>query len=112
MGIELLIPIPNGSVWPYQHAKFYHALATAYYKSGNLDNAITEYNNILKLVFLKLYDGDIISKSHYELAKIYGELGEKEKAVEFYNKFLEIWKEADEDLPELIDAKKRLGNLM
>ncbi len=64
------------------------------------------------MVFLKTYDGDIISKSNYELAKIYEEKGEKQKAIEYYEKFLKIWKEADEDLPELIDAKKRLDNLI
>ena len=29
-----------------------------------------------------------------------------------YKKLLEIWKNADEDLPEKIDAQKRLANLL
>ena len=37
--------------------------------------------------------------------------GEKQKAIERYQKFLDIWKNADDDLPEKIDAQKRLAKL-
>jgi len=37
--------------------------------------------------------------------------GDKQKAIENTEKFLELWKEADEDLPDLIDAKERLARL-
>ena len=33
------------------------------------------------------------------------------KAISRYEKFPDIWKNADEDLPELIDAKARLARL-
>jgi len=32
-------------------------------------------------------------------------------AIENYEKFLDLWKAADKDLPELIDAKPRLAKL-
>jgi len=48
---------------------------------------------------------------YYLLGLVNEELGEKEEAMEAYRKFLDIWKEADEDLPELIDAKERLERL-
>jgi hypothetical protein len=50
-------------------------------------------------------------KYHYRLTKLYEEKGWSGKAIEQYEKFLEIWKDADEDLPELIDAKERLAKL-
>ena len=49
---------------------------------------------------------------HYQLAKLYEQKELKNKAIEKYQKFLKLWKNADEDLPELIDAKKRLANLV
>jgi len=36
----------------------------------------------------------------------------KEKAVGELEKFLELWKDADKDLPELVDAKSRLAKFM
>jgi len=45
------------------------------------------------------------------LAKLYEEKGWSSKAIEQYERCVDIWKDADEDLPELIDAKKRLVKL-
>ena len=53
------------------------------------------------------YD-DIYAKAFYMLGKIAESKGEKAKAREHYNKFLELWKEADPGIPEVEDAKKRL----
>ncbi|MBI3006071.1 MAG: tetratricopeptide repeat-containing protein [Ignavibacteriales bacterium] len=50
-------------------------------------------------------------KSLYSLGKIYEKKGDKKLAMENYEKFLTLWKEADKDLPELIDAKARLAKL-
>ena len=45
------------------------------------------------------------------MGKIYEKKGDTSLAVKNYEKFLELWKDADQDLPDLIDAKKRLANL-
>jgi len=86
-------------------------LAQAYQKKGELDKAIDEYEHLIT------FDSEsedrylIHPKYHYRLAKLYEETGLKAKGFEQYEKFLEIWKDADEDLPEPIDAKKRLAKL-
>ena len=50
-------------------------------------------------------------KAHYWLGVTYEELGEKEKAVKEYKIFLDIWKDADFNSPELNDARIRLAKL-
>lgn len=86
-------------------------IARAYLKKGDTDRAILEYE--------KLVDPDVKRRGlylvqpiwHYELAKLYDEQGDRTKAINEYGKFLDIWKNADADRPELIDANKRLANL-
>jgi len=87
-------------------------LGRAYYKAGQLDKAISEYERLTK------YDPQdkdrylIHPRYHYRLAVLYEEKGLKDKAVKEYKRFLELWKEADKNLPEPIDAKKRLSKLL
>ena len=50
-------------------------------------------------------------KSFYLLGKIYEEKGDKKLAIKSYEKLLALWKNADADLPELIEAKARLAKL-
>jgi tetratricopeptide (TPR) repeat protein len=50
-------------------------------------------------------------KSFYLLGKLNEAKKNRTGAVAYYEKFLTIWKDADEDLLELIDAKKRLARL-
>jgi tetratricopeptide (TPR) repeat protein len=86
-------------------------LARAYHMSGDLDKAIAEYERLLAPdpsgpeIFL------IHPRYHYWLAKLYEKNGQAENAVFRYKKFLDIWKDADPDIPELMDTKKRLAIL-
>jgi serine/threonine protein kinase/predicted Zn-dependent protease/predicted CopG family antitoxin len=108
------------SLLPYQylfgvfandHAGFYAPLASAYYKAEDLENARQEYERILLLTTGRLYQGDIYAKSFYMLGKIHEEQGDTAKAIEHYEKFLDLWKNADPGIPEIEDAKKRLAGL-
>ncbi len=45
------------------------------------------------------------------LGKIYEEKGWKGKAIEHYEKFLDLWRNADPGITEVEDAKKRLAGL-
>ena len=86
-------------------------LAQAYYKNGDIEEAKREYEKITKLTTGRLWDGNIYAKSFYMLGKIHEREGEKEMAIENYEKFLEVWKDADPGLSEVEDAKKRLEEL-
>jgi len=45
------------------------------------------------------------------LGRIAEQRGEKSKAVDYYTKFLNLWKDADPGWPEVPDAQKRLAVL-
>jgi len=77
------------------------ALARAHRLAGRLDKAAAVHREMLRV-----YGGHALS--HYELGGIYEELGRFNEAKKEYTIFLEMWFEADEDLPQFNDAKQRL----
>ena len=87
------------------------SLGLAYYRAGDLENAKKAYENISLSTTGRNGFGDVYAKSFCMLGKIYEEMGWKGKAIENYEKFLEIWKNADPGLPEVTDAKTRLSSL-
>ena len=90
---------------------FRDVVAQAYLRKGQVAEAITEYER-LTTVELRKEDRRFISPEyHYSLGKLYEQTGQKEKAVGKYERFLRIWKNADSDIPELKDARKRLAKL-
>ena len=46
-----------------------------------------------------------------DLGRIFEEQNENAGAIEHYERFLNLWKDADPGLPEVEDAKKRLTGL-
>jgi hypothetical protein len=48
---------------------------------------------------------------NYRLGQLHEQQGNKSRAIEYFEKALEQWKDADEDLPELLDARERLARL-
>ncbi|MFC1568934.1 protein kinase [bacterium] len=87
------------------------ALARAYFANGELDKAIQTYEDLITFTPGKK-DLRLINPIYrYRLAKLYEGKGWPGKAIEQYQNFLEIWRDADNDLPEFIDAKARLFEL-
>lgn len=85
--------------------------ARAYQKLGDFDGAIAEYK---RLTTIDQSDSDrrlIPARFHYCLAKLYEKKGFTTKAIARYEHFLKVWKDADIDLPDLIDAKARIAKL-
>jgi tetratricopeptide (TPR) repeat protein len=84
-------------------------LARAYQKIGEIDKAIAEYE---KLMTLDPEDPDdrfpIPPKYHYRIAVLYEQKGWVGKAIEHYEKFLDICRNANSEFPEVEDAKKRV----
>jgi tetratricopeptide (TPR) repeat protein len=94
-----------------EHAPFYDSLAFAFFRAKDLENARRWYENILALTSGRIYYGDIYAKSFFMLGRIYEEKGWKGKAIESYQKFLDLWKDADPNIPEIEDAGLHLAAL-
>ncbi len=99
------------SVIFYNMPELKDALARAHQQKGDLDSAIVEYERLVTF--------DPNSKTrylvhplyHYRLAKLYEEKGWKGKAIDQYEQFLNLWKNADPGIAEGGDAMKRLAGL-
>ncbi len=92
-------------------ASFIDSLASSYYKAGDLEKAREEYERITSLITGRRSHGHIYAKSFYMLGKIFQEKGRKSEAIEHYEKFLDLWKDADPGIAEVEDAKKRQNSL-
>ena len=88
------------------------ALARAYYLNDERDKAIAEYERLITFNPTSNNRRLIHPKYHYLLAKLYQEKGLKKKAISEFEKFLELWKNADKGIPQFVDAERRLTKLV
>ena len=83
--------------------------AQCYVKKGELDKAVNEIKK--SQAFYRYAHSLTYPQGFYLLGKIYEKKGDAQRAIQNYEKFLDLWKDADKDLPDLIEAKKRLAKL-
>ena len=77
-------------------------LANAYLELGRLDEAIAEYERILRL-------NPNYPLAYYHLGQAYERKGQQDRARSAYQQFLQIWQMADADIPELATVKQKLA---
>jgi tetratricopeptide (TPR) repeat protein len=107
------------SLLPFQYqlnsadtqALYIEPLALSYYMAGDLERCQKEYERITSLTSGRMAWGDIYAKSFYMLGKINEQRGNKDKAIENYEKFLDLWKDADPGIAEVEDAREGLTRL-
>jgi tetratricopeptide (TPR) repeat protein len=95
----------------HPHAFIMELLAGAYRRSGDLVKAREVLEKITTLTTGRQRYGDIYAKSFYWLGKIAEDQKDKARARRNYEKFLDLWKDADPGQPEVDDAKARLAAL-
>src|ERR1051326_4421757 len=81
---------------------FEDCLANAYLKLGRFDEAVAEYQRILKL-------NPNYPLVHYHLALACEGKGQNDEARAEYQRFLQLWKDADADIREVMRARKALS---
>ena len=88
---------------------FLDPLALAYSSNGDWEKARVVYEKINSLKVGAFFYGDMQARSFYRLGLVYEQLKDRENARKSYERFLDLWKEADPGQPEVGDARKRLG---
>ena len=86
-------------------------LAEAYFQAGDLPKAREQYEIITKMTTGRMGDDDDFARSFYHLGQIDEKRGDTASARGNYQKFLDLWKNADPSRPEVEDARKRLAGL-
>jgi serine/threonine protein kinase/tetratricopeptide (TPR) repeat protein len=91
---------------------YHHWLANAYLQAGRLDEAVAEFEKLLTRYDSERAWSPVASvKTYYLLGLAYEKSGWNKKAIEKYEEFLDIWKDADPGIKEVEDAKERLKKL-
>ena len=86
-----------------------YSLFRCQFQADQIDKALATVNRLL--AFKEALGTNEYVGSLYLLGKIYEKKGERKLAIENYEKFLSIWKNADKDLPDYVEAKARLAKL-
>jgi serine/threonine-protein kinase len=90
---------------------YLESLAFCALVSGDLELARQRYEQLLVRGQLGSEAQESWVLAHYLLGKISDEQGDTTRAIERYSQFLDIWKDADDDLEPLIDARRRIRDL-
>ena len=102
---SLISPISSSNLF------YAFSLGEAFYSAGNLEKAAREFGNPAALNTGKLYYGDVYARTYFMLGRVYQQMGQMDKAIQNYEKFLEFWKDADPGLSEVQEARVQLQKL-
>ncbi len=113
---KLTIPAAGPPVFPFNFLFLNFPLdqdvvPRAYETMGNIDKAIDAYQKLINPDLRGLDRRMHNPRYHYRLGRLYETKGLKDKAKAEYQRLLDLWKDADPGIPELVDAKKRFAAL-
>jgi len=83
-------------------------------RSANADSAIAEYEAYVSMPDISRVwtDQYYLPNILYRLGQLHDEKGDKEKALRYYGRFVDLWKNADRELqPKVTEARNRMAAL-
>jgi serine/threonine protein kinase/tetratricopeptide (TPR) repeat protein len=95
----------------YNMPPFRDVVSRAFVSKGEPDSAITEYRRLMTIDRASKDRRWINPLYHYRLAVLCQKAGRQDQARAEFERFLELWKNADRDAPELLDARKQFAML-
>lgn len=90
---------------------YYASLAEAYFRAGDMEKARQANETLAGFTIGRTHYGDLYVEAFYWLGQISENQGKPDEATAHYRNFLELWKDADPDNPELSVASTRLALL-
>jgi tetratricopeptide (TPR) repeat protein len=91
------------------HVPIWFALASAHLAAGDEVQAVEWFRRVVESRWEHIAWPIAYVRSFYFLGKIQEERGEREKAREYYRRFLSFWKEGDLDRERVEEAKRKTG---
>jgi tetratricopeptide (TPR) repeat protein len=90
-------------------------LAQAFEAAGQSDSALAVYERRIRTPGLyKVYlDAGELAPTYRRLGELYEERGDRERAIEHYNNFVELWSAADPELQDQVrEVRERIARLI
>ncbi len=88
------------------------SLAYAHLMSGDLETARATYEQLIEDRDLGWEAQEYWILGHYELGRIYEQLADTARAIDYYSRFLSIWKDGDDELSIIDEARRRIQGLL
>ena len=91
----------------YDHPLYRESMARAKWQSGDLEGAIAEMERLVALTDARLDIPIHYVKAHYQLGQLHEQQGDRDRARDWYRRFLDFWGSSDLDLEEIREARKK-----
>ena len=90
-------------------------LGRAFEQAGNPDSALASYERAVNSpgLFRVYQEENQLGQTYKRLGELYEERGDTANAVEYYNRFVDLWSEADPELQPVVgDVRGRIARLV
>lgn len=90
-------------------------LGDAYEAAGQPDSAIAVWERAVSLPskIVPIAESQMLARAFQGLGELYEERGNDERAIDYYNRLVELWTDADEELqPQVDDMRRRIARLV